>query len=167
MSKKTKRAIIGVLYDLTILGGLFASHYYESPFWIRVAIFFCWASALTALLVTIVVPLIEDKDMLELEIPQWRAYQTGIADIAVIVLLVGWEYTVAAAVSFIGHGANTLAYHMKMQAVKARQKTAALGVEDVPMPWHEECQSYHHNSAPCYACNPTAMENKDANKSHN
>lgn len=123
MTKKTKRSIIGVLYDFTILGGLFASHYYESPFWIRVAIFFCWASALTALLVTVLVPFIEDKDMLELEIPQWRTYQTGIADIVVIILLVGWGYTIAAIVSFIGHGLNTVAYHTKMQAVKARQKT--------------------------------------------
>lgn len=123
MTKKTKRSIIGVLYDFTILGGLFASHYYESPFWIRVAIFFCWASALTALPVTIFVPFMEDKDMLELEIPQWRAYQTGIADIAVIILLVGWGYTIAAIVSFIGQGLNTVAYHTKMQAVKARQKT--------------------------------------------
>lgn len=26
-----------------------------------------------------------------------------------------------------------------------------------PMPWHEECQSYHHDKAPCHKCNPLAM----------
>lgn len=29
--------------------------------------------------------------------------------------------------------------------------------EEIEMPWHEECRSYHHNDAPCHKCNPIAM----------